>query len=126
VVGLSRGLAIAAGGEHRLVSEEDGTVWAWGWNYYGQLGDGTRTYTFSGDSVVRTLVQVIGLPPLIISYFNEHGQPYNNEEYSYWYNQPEQQWYRGSKDGQITPIALPPWKTASAPVEKDRRRSLPF
>nr|WP_148282310.1 RCC1 domain-containing protein [Corallococcus coralloides] len=22
---------------------QDGTVWAWGWNDYGQLGDGTTT-----------------------------------------------------------------------------------
>ena len=115
VAGLTGGLAIAAGGEHSLVLTEEGTVWAWGWNYYGQLGDGTRTYTFFEDSVVRTPVQVQGLPPLITSYFNEYGQPYNDEEYSYWYNKAEQQWYRGSKGGQITPIALPPWKEQNAP-----------
>jgi len=55
-------VAIAAGGEHSLVLKEDGSVWAWGWNYYGQLGDGTRTHTFTQDSVVGP-VQVRGLPP---------------------------------------------------------------
>jgi alpha-tubulin suppressor-like RCC1 family protein len=115
VAGLTRGLAIAAGGEHSLVLKEDGTVWAWGWNYYGQLGNGTRTYTFSGDSVVRIPVQVLGLPPLIINYFNEHGQQYNNEEYSFFYNEAEKQWYRGLKGGQITPIVLPPWEEQNAP-----------
>ncbi len=115
VAGLTGGLAIAAGGEHSLVLKKDGTVWAWGWNYYGQLGDGTRTHSFSGDGIVRTPVQTLGLPPLIAMYFNEHGQLYDNEEYSYWYNEAEQQWYQGSKGGQITPIALPPWGAQNAP-----------
>ena len=35
--------AIAAGGEHGLALKDDGTVWAWGANPYGQLGDGTNT-----------------------------------------------------------------------------------
>ncbi len=115
VAGLTGGLAIAAGGEHSLVLKKDGTVWAWGWNYYGQLGNGTRTYTFSAGSVVRTPVQVLGLPPLITAFFNGRGQPYNNEEYSYWYNEAEQQWYRGSRGGQVTPIALAPWEEQNAP-----------
>ena len=33
--------AIAAGRDHRMVLETDGTVWATGLNDYGQLGDGT-------------------------------------------------------------------------------------
>jgi len=34
---------IAAGGNHTLVLKADGTVWAWGANSGGQLGDGTTT-----------------------------------------------------------------------------------
>ena len=32
---------IAAGGYHSLILRSDGTVWSWGWNNWGQLGDGT-------------------------------------------------------------------------------------
>ena len=35
--------AIAAGSSHSLALKNDGTVWAWGNNMYGQLGDGTNT-----------------------------------------------------------------------------------
>lgn len=45
---------VAAGGCHTLTLKEDRTVWAWGNNYYGQLGDGTTT---SNNSPV----QVTGL-----------------------------------------------------------------
>lgn len=34
-------IAIAAGTEHSVALRDDGTVWAWGGNRYGQLGDGT-------------------------------------------------------------------------------------
>jgi alpha-tubulin suppressor-like RCC1 family protein len=44
VLGLTRPvIQIAAGREHSLALEDDGTVWAWGSNVYGQLGDGTKT-----------------------------------------------------------------------------------
>jgi alpha-tubulin suppressor-like RCC1 family protein len=36
-------VAIAAGESHSLALKSDGTVWAWGWNAYGQLGDGTTS-----------------------------------------------------------------------------------
>ncbi|MBY0055204.1 hypothetical protein H7K32_27080, partial [Brevibacillus agri] len=32
---------LSAGGSHTLLVKEDGTVWAWGQNEKGQLGDGT-------------------------------------------------------------------------------------
>jgi alpha-tubulin suppressor-like RCC1 family protein len=46
-------VAIAAGGNHSIVLKDDGTVWACGWNSFGQLGNGTKV-----DSNV--LVQVKG------------------------------------------------------------------
>ena len=37
--------AIAAGEDHCLALTRDGTVWAWGSNWEGQLGDGTSTFS---------------------------------------------------------------------------------
>ena len=35
--------AVTAGEDHSLALKTDGTVWAWGWNVDGELGDGTTT-----------------------------------------------------------------------------------
>lgn len=46
VSGLSNVIAVATAryfGVHSLALKSDGTVWAWGTNFYGQLGDGTNT-----------------------------------------------------------------------------------
>jgi alpha-tubulin suppressor-like RCC1 family protein len=39
----NRWLSVTAGGNHTAAVKTDGTIWAWGYNMYGQLGDGTRT-----------------------------------------------------------------------------------
>jgi YD repeat-containing protein len=36
-------LQISAGANHNLALDADGQVWTWGWNLFGQLGDGTTT-----------------------------------------------------------------------------------
>jgi alpha-tubulin suppressor-like RCC1 family protein len=42
VPGLSNVTAITAGIEHTVALESNGTVWAWGGNEWGELGDGTQ------------------------------------------------------------------------------------
>ena len=54
VPGLSGVIAIAAGFAHTVAVRQDGTVWAWGFNSFGQLGDGTTVNRPSP-------VQVVGL-----------------------------------------------------------------
>ncbi len=54
IPGLSDVVAIRSGGRHTCASKSDGTLWCWGHNESGQLGDGTYTST-------ATPVQVAGL-----------------------------------------------------------------
>jgi probable HAF family extracellular repeat protein len=68
VSGLRGAVAIAAGGYgHSIALESDGTVWAWGYNIFGQLGDGTNTgpqtciIGNSSYACSMTPVRVIGL-----------------------------------------------------------------
>ncbi|MDR3578342.1 MAG: dockerin type I domain-containing protein [Oryzomonas sp.] len=49
--------AVAAGDEHSLALKSDGTVWAWGYNTYGQLGD-TVLDTNTGAPIAFTEVPV--------------------------------------------------------------------
>lgn len=55
---LSAVVAIASSGSHCLVSREGGTVWSWGLNSCGQLGDGG-----TADSAVP--VQAVGLSDVV-------------------------------------------------------------
>ena len=41
--GLTQVKAVAAGVAHALALKQDGTVWSWGWNGEGQLGDGSTS-----------------------------------------------------------------------------------
>jgi alpha-tubulin suppressor-like RCC1 family protein len=51
---------VSAGGLHSLALRSDGTVWAWGNNFYGQLGDGTVN-----SASVLAPVQVKGLTGVV-------------------------------------------------------------
>jgi alpha-tubulin suppressor-like RCC1 family protein/uncharacterized protein YkwD/thiol-disulfide isomerase/thioredoxin/plastocyanin/uncharacterized membrane protein YphA (DoxX/SURF4 family) len=58
--------AISAGAYHSLALKSDGSVWATGHNYYGELGDGTNTYRYSPVQVIGpggtgTLVNVVAI-----------------------------------------------------------------
>jgi len=58
VPGLSGVVAITAGWPHAVALKRDGTVWAWGENRYGQLGDGSTLDR-------NTPVQVRGLSGVV-------------------------------------------------------------
>lgn len=53
--------AIAAGEFHALEYRSDETIWAWGWNGYGQLGNGSNSGTYEG---INTPVPVLTTPGL--------------------------------------------------------------
>jgi alpha-tubulin suppressor-like RCC1 family protein len=57
VVGLTNVVAIAGGGNHSLALRSDNTVWAWGLNGHGQLGNGT----LGGLAGTSTPVRVVDL-----------------------------------------------------------------
>jgi alpha-tubulin suppressor-like RCC1 family protein len=59
-VGYLNSIQAIMGGEiHNLALKSDGTVWAWGWNAYGQLGNGT-----TNDSWTPTQTGLTANPPL--------------------------------------------------------------
>ena len=54
---MTKWVSIAAGESHSLGIKSDGTLWAWGYNGKGQLGDGT---TAEKTSPVQTSVTLSG------------------------------------------------------------------
>jgi alpha-tubulin suppressor-like RCC1 family protein len=61
VSGLSNVVSIGAGDAHGLAIKSDGTLWAWGLNDSGQLGDGNPPYSKNSP------VQVTGLPSTTVA-----------------------------------------------------------
>ncbi len=45
---------VVSGAYHILARKQDGTLWAWGYNFYGQLGDGTTTSRFTPVQIGTT------------------------------------------------------------------------
>jgi alpha-tubulin suppressor-like RCC1 family protein len=63
---LQNVVAVAAGGWHSLALKSDGTVWAWGYNFYGQLGndsgtDVDRPVQVKGENGVGNLIGVVAI-----------------------------------------------------------------
>lgn len=57
----SKIISIKAGGAHVLALKDDGTVWAWGDNYFGQLGDGTDSDQRNYPIQINELSDIIAI-----------------------------------------------------------------
>jgi len=51
-------VAVAIGWNHTAVIKTDGSLWTWGWNHRGQLGDGTTTDRRLPEKVMDSVVAV--------------------------------------------------------------------
>ncbi|OLN31734.1 sigma-70 family RNA polymerase sigma factor [Desulfosporosinus metallidurans] len=51
--------AIAAGADYTLAIKKDGSLWAWGLNTYGQLGDGTESNIYTPKQIMASGVTVV-------------------------------------------------------------------
>ncbi|MBI4704415.1 MAG: hypothetical protein HY744_25195 [Deltaproteobacteria bacterium] len=60
-------VAVAAGGDYTCAVKADGTLWCWGWNQYGQLGDGTTQ-----DKPLPTQVSALGTSAVAVAAGADH------------------------------------------------------
>jgi alpha-tubulin suppressor-like RCC1 family protein len=58
---LARAATVAGGGNHTVIVKPDGTVWAWGANGSGQLGDGTNTLRPVPTAVTGTTSTIVAV-----------------------------------------------------------------
>jgi alpha-tubulin suppressor-like RCC1 family protein len=61
VTGLTNVVSIAGGDEHALALTSDGTVWTWGRNFQGRLGDGQGSDTQRAPVQIQNFVQVVAI-----------------------------------------------------------------
>jgi len=59
VGGLDQMVAVSAGGNHSLALRSDGTVWSWGSNEQGQLGDGRDGVGANSNNPVRVVTAAL-------------------------------------------------------------------
>jgi len=101
IPGLHDVVAIAAGGSHSLAVKADGSVWAWGYSEYGQLGTGTNTTDNFSPA------RVAGLAGAIAVAAGEHFSLALKSDGSVW------AWGRNREgqlgDGTNTPTNVPVW-----------------
>ncbi len=73
IIGLNDAITVAAGDGHSAALRDDGVVWAWGDNRYGQLGNGTTVNT--GTPVLSKDITLPTLPTNLLAKVDENGNP---------------------------------------------------
>ena len=62
IEGISNVVSIVNGESHSLAIKKDGTMWAWGFNFYGQIGDGKKPNNEDGYDFKKTPVKCKFVP----------------------------------------------------------------
>ena len=78
-------IAIAAGGSHALALKDDGTIYAWGYNEFGQLGDGTITSSKVAVTVVKP-ADLLAVPTAISAGLDHSVAIIGGKVYAWGYN----------------------------------------
>ncbi|GAM08126.1 ultraviolet-B receptor UVR8 [Geobacter sp. OR-1] len=98
---------IAAGGSHSLALDSDGYIWAWGYNYFGQLGNGVH-----GENIFSEIPVKITIPGLtsaaLIAAGASHSlayDPVSDVLYAWGYNV-FGQLGDGTTENRYTPVAI--------------------
>jgi alpha-tubulin suppressor-like RCC1 family protein len=111
VAQISNVQSVSAGLDHVLALKTDGTVWGWGFNFYGQLGNGgSGGASLSTNTPVIVPVQVTGLT-LVSS--NRRVLAFGNNSYAFdgasvwaWGDNAFGQLGNGTTDRSIVPILV--------------------
>lgn len=85
ITGIGTIKALAAGLDHILVMNSQGRIWAWGYNGYGQLGNGTKAdinYSPIEIGTFDSTVQVDGLSPILA--IGHHSLAFQGKQLKAW------------------------------------------
>lgn len=102
-------MEISAGADHVLALKSDKTVWAWGLNRYGQLGDGSTTDRFTPAVVtaltVDSSLKVDGVNQIVASGLHSLARKNDGKLVTWGYNA-NGQLGDGSTTNRSTPVAV--------------------
>ncbi len=65
-------IAVAAGGNHTVALKSDGSLWAWGDNTYGQIGDGTTNQINSPKQIIAPPSDTSGIKVIAVAAGHDH------------------------------------------------------
>ena len=105
---LTNVIAISAGFNSSYALKADGTVWAWGDNAYGELGDGTKTLRSFPVQVTNIISHVVFSDVIAVSGGNAHALALKSDGTVWaWGNNTSGQLGNGTQTQSSTPVQVP-------------------
>lgn len=97
---------ISAGSWHATALKTDGTVWSWGYNYYGQLGNSNNVKTHEPNFTPTKVEGLSSIKKIEAGFWHSTAVDTNNTMYSWGYNQSGQLGYETESEVNYTPKAM--------------------